>query len=132
MTEKTAGKCLCGAVTIAVAGKLGSVGYCHCTQCRRQTGLYYATTNALVADVAIHGEEHISRYRASPDAERAFCSVCGSALYWKGDGEATISLMAGLFDAPTGLTGGYHIYCADKGDFYEINDGLPQFAASQS
>ena len=132
MTEKLAGKCLCGAVTISVAGKLGSVSYCHCTQCRRQTGLYYATTSAPVAEVSIAGEEHISRYRASPDAERAFCAVCGSALYWKGHGEDTISLMAGLFDTPTGLTGGYHIYCADKGDFYEIKDGLPQFAASQS
>lgn len=132
MTEKLTGKCLCGAVTISVSGKLGPVGYCHCTQCRRQTGLYYATSNALVADVAISGEEHISRYRASPGAERAFCSVCGSALYWNGDGEETISLMAGLFDTPTGLAGGYHIYCADKGDFYEIKDGLPQFAASQS
>lgn len=132
MSNHITGKCLCGAVTINVAGPLGSVSYCHCTQCRRQTGLYYAATNAPIDDVQIHGEEYVSRYRASPEAERAFCSVCGSALYWKADGEASISLMAGLFDTPTGLVGGYHIYCADKGDFYEINDGLPQFAASQS
>ncbi len=132
MTEKLSGQCLCGAVTITVAGELGPVGYCHCTQCRRQTGLYYATTNAPVDRVSITGQENISRYRASSEADRAFCRICGSALYWKGDRENTISLMAGLFDSPTGLTGGYHIYCADKGDFYEINDGLPQFAASQS
>jgi hypothetical protein len=122
----------CGAVEITVAGELGRVGYCHCSQCRRQTGLYYATTSAPVDQVSITGEENISRYRASPQADRAFCRVCGSALYWKGDGENTISLMAGLFDNPTGLVGGYHIYCADKGDFYAIDDGLPQFAASQS
>lgn len=131
MTDAVSGRCLCGAVRITVKGPLGSVGYCHCTQCRRQTGLYYATTNAAVGDVSIDGEDNISRYRASPEAERAFCRVCGSALFWKGDGEASISLMAGLFDTPTGLSGGYHIYCADKGDFYEINDALPQFAASQ-
>jgi hypothetical protein len=41
-------------------------------------------------------------------------------------------LMAGLFPNPTGLEGGYHIFCADKGDFYEINDGLPQFAQGRS
>ncbi|MEC9462543.1 MAG: GFA family protein, partial [Pseudomonadota bacterium] len=28
--------------------------------------------------------------------------------------------------------GGSHIFCADKGDFYEINDGLPQYPASSS
>ncbi len=83
-------------------------------------------------EVEITGRDRIGAFRASPEAERAFCRDCGSPLYWKADGKQTISLMAGLFDAPTGLTGGYHIYCADKGDFYEINDGLPQFAASQS
>lgn len=31
---------------------------------------------------------------------------------------------------PTTLTRGYHIFCADKGDFYEIEDGLPQYAKS--
>ncbi|PYB75265.1 GFA family protein [Rhizobium wuzhouense] len=132
MARNIFGKCLCGAVEVTVTGELGSVGYCHCSQCRRQTGLYYATTNVAVDDVTIAGEENISRYRASPGAERAFCRTCGSALFWKGDGEKTVSLMAGLFEAPTGLAGGYHIYCADKGDFYEINDGLPKFAASRS
>lgn len=38
------------------------------------------------------------------------------------------SIQAGSFDQPSGLVGGYHIFCADKGDFYEINDGLPQYA----
>ena len=38
--------------------------------------------------------------------------------------------MAGAFDEPSGLTFGYHIYCADKGDFYEISDGLPQYAVN--
>lgn len=132
MAGQHLGKCLCGAVTITVTGELGAVGYCHCSQCRRQTGLYYATTNASIGDVTISGEDHIARYRASPGADRAFCRICGSALFWKGDGEQSISLMAGLFDVPTGLKGGYHIYCDDKADFYEINDGLPQYAASQS
>lgn len=130
MQDKT-GRCLCGAVTIAVRGKLGPVSYCHCSQCRRQTGLYYATTDALITDVEITGRDSIGTFRASADAERAFCRLCGSALYWKGDGEGRISLLAGLFPNPTEFEGGYHIFCADKGDFYEINDGLPQYAASR-
>ncbi|KPF53969.1 GFA family protein [Rhizobium sp. AAP116] len=130
MQDKT-GRCLCGAVTITVRGKLGPVSYCHCSQCRRQTGLYYATTDALITDVEITGRDSIWTFRASADAERAFCRQCGSALYWKGDGEGRISLLAGLFPNPTEFEGGYHIFCADKGDFYEINDGLPQYAASR-
>ena len=38
--------------------------------------------------------------------------------------------MAGAFHAPTGLKGEAHIFVADKGDYYSIDDGLPQFAAS--
>ncbi len=131
MEEKT-GRCLCGAVVITVRGELGPVSYCHCSQCRRQTGLYYATTDAAVADVNISGSDKIGSFRASPDAQRAFCRDCGSPLYWKADGRARLSLMAGLFPNPTGLKGGSHIFCADKGDFYEINDGLPQYRASSS
>ena len=101
MSEDKTGGCLCGAVTITVRGKLGPVSYCHCSQCRRQTGLYYATTDAALSEVEISGREKIGAYRASPDAERAFCRDCGSALYWRGDGEARISLMAGLFPNPT-------------------------------
>ncbi len=132
MKDARTGRCLCGAVTITVKDRLGPVSYCHCSQCRRQTGLYYATTDARVDDVMMTGEDSIGRFRASADAERAFCRQCGSALYWKADGQSHFSLMAGLFPNPTALEGGYHIYCADKGDFYEINDGLPQYAGSKN
>lgn len=124
------GRCLCEAVTIVVKGPLQPVSFCHCSQCRRQTGLYYATTSAPVSAVSIGGEEHISRYRASPEAERGFCRNCGSALFWKADGEESMALMAGLFDLPTGLEGAHHIFCDGKADFYELSDGLPQFPAS--
>ncbi|MGO7954762.1 GFA family protein, partial [Rhizobium ruizarguesonis] len=43
------------------------------------------------------------------------------------DGSAEISVMAGAFDTPRGLAFGHPLYCADKGDFYEISDGLPQY-----
>jgi len=32
----------------------------------------------------------------------------------------------GAFDAPTGTHLEKHIFVADKGDYYEIRDGLPQ------
>lgn len=126
MNRRPEGRCLCGAVTVSVEGDLASITYCHCTQCRRQTGLYYATTGAPLNQVTITGEEVIGRYRASEDAERGFCKVCGSALYWMREGDNSISLMAGLFDQPTGLRGGKHIFVADKGDFYELADDLPK------
>ena len=32
----------------------------------------------------------------------------------------------GAFDKPTGTQLGKHIFVGDKGDYYEIADGLPQ------
>ena len=71
-------------------------------------------------------------YRASAEARRGFCRTCGSALFWQADGTDYMSIMAGAFDQPSGLAIGYHIFCADKGDFYDINDGLPQYPAGRA
>ena len=120
------GRCLCGAVTFRTRGRLREVVACHCSQCRRQSGLYYAATSISNDRLSVEGWEYVSWYRASPSAERGFCKQCGSALFWRHDGEKDTSIMAGAFDQPSGLKIAYHIFCADKGDFYEITDGLPQ------
>ena len=121
------GHCLCGAVRFKTRGALRDVVACHCSQCRRQTGLYYAATNVANADLEVTGEDNVRWYRASEHGERGFCQTCGSALFWRFAGEGHTSVLAGAFDEPTGLKLSHHIFCADKGDFYEITDGLPQY-----
>ncbi len=120
--------CNCGGVTIEVDGPLREILYCHCSQCRKQTGHFYAATNAETDRIRITGEDNITWYAASPRALRGFCRICGSALFWRANGSSEISIMAGLFEQPSGLVGGEHIYVADKPDYYTINDGLPQKA----
>jgi hypothetical protein len=127
MSDTHHGSCLCGTISFSVSGPLREVVFCHCGQCRKQTGLFYASTNASDADLKISGAESISWYQSSPTARRGFCKHCGSALFWKYDGLDVTSIQAGAFDKPTGLVAGYHIFCADKGDFYDIDDGLPQY-----
>ena len=127
MSELHTGGCLCGAVKYRVDGPMREVVFCHCGQCRRQTGLYYASTNAADADVTVEGADSVTWYVSSDEGRRGFCRHCGSALFWKYQGSDHISIQAGTLDQPTRLTPGYHIFCADKGDFYEINDDLPQF-----
>jgi hypothetical protein len=106
------------------------VVYCHCGQCRRQTGLYYAATNANAGDVTVTGEAEITWYQSSEKGRRGFCRQCGSALFWTYAGSEEISVMAGSLDLPSQVKPGYHIFCEDKGDFYEITDGLPQYRKS--
>ena len=127
MSETHTGSCLCGSVSYTVDGPLRGVVACHCSQCRKQSGHYYAATTAPRDSVMIHGEERLRWYRASAMARRGFCGTCGSALFWQHDEEDRIASLAGSLDAPTGLAIEKHIYCADKGDYYDLTDGLPQY-----
>jgi hypothetical protein len=128
--EVHSGACLCGAVRFSASGALRGVVYCHCSQCRRQSGHHYAATNVADADIDIRGLDNVTWYAASEVARRGFCKICGSALFWKHNALDEISVMAGAFDQPSGLKGECHIFVSDKGDYYSIDDGLPQFERS--
>ena len=118
--------CLCGAVRIEARGEPASVGACHCGQCRKQSGHYWASFSVPRADLTVTGE--VRWYQASPIARRGFCPVCGSFLFWEGLEGDDIGIALGAVDGPTGLRLAHHIFVADKGDYYEITDGLPQEA----
>jgi hypothetical protein len=122
------GRCACGAVTYEVAGPLRPVSICHCDTCRRQAGHQLAATNAALAALTIQGEDNLAEWQATPDAVRRFCRNCGSPLFWQRVGGSTVAIMAGSLDRPTGLSVSHHIFVAEKGDYYEIADGLPQHA----
>ncbi|MEM1237536.1 MAG: GFA family protein [Pseudomonadota bacterium] len=117
------GSCECGAVRYHAEGPMRPVIACHCTQCRKTTGNYVTATGAAREAVAIIGE--VRWYQSSEMARRGFCPECGSQLFWDGPG-SHLSIMAGTLDDDTGLTLAGHIFCADKGSYYEIADGLPQ------
>ncbi|RUX42484.1 MAG: GFA family protein [Mesorhizobium sp.] len=130
MDDNHNGACLCGAVRFRTRGALRGVVYCHCSQCRRQNGHFVAATSAKDADIDIEGAEALTWYGASDVARRGFCRICGSLLFWKHNELDQISIMAGAFDRPSGLAGESHIFVGDKGDYYSIDDGLPQFEKS--
>ena len=120
------GSCLCGAVRFEVAGALKAPDACHCTQCRRQSGHYWASTDVPRDALTIDGEEKVSWYRSSEKVRRGFCRVCGSVLFWDPIGRDRIAIAMGAFDSPTGTELEKHIFTAAKGDYYDIADGLPQ------
>ena len=122
------GSCLCGNVRVQVEGDLGPSDACHCRQCRKQTGHYLASTDVPRERVSIAGETAITWYRSSETVRRGFCSTCGSTLFWDPVDRPRIAIALGLFDTPTGIVLDKHIFVADKGDYYTIDDGLPQRA----
>ena len=119
------GGCLCGAVTYTIDGPLRPVVNCHCRQCRKTSGHYVAATSAARDTIKISGE--VTWYQSSDTARRGFCAICGSNLFWDGSGE-NLSIFAGTIDGNTGIQTLGHIFVDDKGNYYEISDGLPQAA----
>ncbi|MBO6604307.1 MAG: GFA family protein [Roseicyclus sp.] len=117
------GSCLCGAVRYVVSSPLRPVTACHCGQCRKSSGHHVAATSAPREHVEIEGR--VTWYASSDIARRGFCGICGSNLFWDGPG-SHLSIFAGTLDGDPGIRLAGHIFCADKGAYYEITDGLPQ------
>ncbi len=102
------GHCLCGAVSITITGAHDTnVGACHCRMCQRWAGNVNTGFSAEACGVTISGT--VARYRSSTFAERAFCPVCGSHLWYRDQGEdgeppldEPYEFSPGLFDAARG------------------------------
>lgn len=122
----TRGRCLCGGVQFRVDGPLRDVVYCHCKMCRRSSGHIVAATACAASHLSINRSESLRWYESSAHAKRGFCNLCGSNLFWKPASGTHVSIMAGTLDDPTGLTAVSHIHAGMKGDYYRLDDGLPQ------
>lgn len=120
------GSCLCGEVTFEVRGVPAGGTLCHCSQCRKQSGHVWASAVIPENDLVLKNHGTLHWYRASDTARRGFCGVCGAFLFWQNDDENTLSFSLGSIDGPTGLRLQKHIFVADKGDYYDIADGVPQ------
>ena len=120
------GRCLCGGVRFEVHGPLRPVIYCHCTMCRRSSGHFDAATACAHEHLRLLSAQPLRWYQSSALARRGFCGTCGSQLFWEPVHGGHISIWAGTLDLPTGLKAAEHIFVGEKGDYYEITDGLPQ------
>ena len=123
-----AGGCACGAVRYRVDGPLRPVIACHCAECRRMSGHYTAATACRCEHLSVGPDAPLRWWGSSEGHRRGFCAECGSLLVWERAGASAVSIFAGTLDGPTGLHLVGHIFTAEKGDYYEIADGLPQAA----
>ena len=75
MQDHQTGGCLCGKVRFTTTGPLREVIFCHCSQCRRQSGLYFAATSVSADCLALEGAGNITWFAASGFAKRGFCGT---------------------------------------------------------
>ncbi|MAF28945.1 MAG: aldehyde-activating protein [Croceicoccus sp.] len=120
------GSCLCGAVRFTVKGDLPAPDICHCRACRKQSGHSFASADIAEADLSISGMESLGWYQSSAKVRRGFCTRCGSTLFWDPLERDWTAVAVGAFDGPTGARAHAHIFTAEKSDYYDIADDLPQ------
>lgn len=102
-SDSLSGRCLCGAVSIEIAGDhVAAVGACHCAMCRRWSGMVMSGFDAEPDAVTVTGE--VARYASSDFAERVFCPICGSHLWFRDTrDDAPYEFMPGIFAGADGF-----------------------------
>ena len=127
--ENLAGGCLCGGVRYEIVGPRRHVINCHCQNCRRTHGHIAAYTSVRQSDLKITSQQTLQWYHdQSPDTWRGFCNHCGASLFWDArDGGNKMAIAAGSLDDSSELKTIGHVYVSEAGQYYDINDGLPQF-----
>ena len=126
------GSCLCGRVRYRTVGSWGLMAYCHCTDCRKSHGAAFATWVRIPLQrfTYLQGEECLQTYQAEPRQRRSFCRVCGSKItMWVNDEPDAVYVDAGTLDTPLNAKAQLHCFVRSKVLWYEIRDGLPEYAA---
>lgn len=126
VTKNITGGCMCGGVRYTVKGPLRDIVACHCQQCRRSSGHFVAATACKQKYFQLDAHDSLRWFSAVPGFRRGFCNVCGSSLFFEEVGGERISIAAGSLDNQQGLRVAAHLFTAEAGDYYALNDGVPQ------
>ncbi|MEO0913001.1 MAG: GFA family protein [Pseudomonadota bacterium] len=130
MAEGRTGRCLCGAVSYVVHDDVKDVSVCHCTMCQRWSGGIHVGFEASAGGVTFAGEENITVYKSSEWAERAFCKICGSPVYYRitaeGPMHGAYAMEAGTLDSRDGLPLAKEIFVDQKPDGYAFAGDHPR------
>jgi len=127
LTEEFTGSCACGAVSFTAAGLPLMVSWCHCRDCRRQTGAPAVVWSGFALDTVSWQGTPASR-NSSPDVTRRHCAECGTPISYEDQrlpGE--IYMYAGLFDQADRLVPDRHAYTRSKLFWIHLEDGLEHF-----
>lgn len=119
------GGCICGAVRYQVTGALRPIIACHCEQCRRFSGHFVAATATRKRHFKLLQADGLKWYSYQSGLRQGFCQACGSSLFFEDEQGERISIAAGSLDHPQGLTMAAHIFTAEAGDYYQLDQNIP-------
>jgi hypothetical protein len=103
MTTRRAA-CSCGQIHLTIEGEPSRISMCHCLECQRRTG-------AVISNQARFRREQVTfageakEWRRTAESGNAltfhFCPICGSTVYWEGEGlPGYVAIAIGNFADP--------------------------------
>jgi hypothetical protein len=123
------GGCLCGAVRFVGLGQPSGVHVCHCEQCARWSG---GPALCVEFDGGIDITGDVTWFDSSDWAERGFCGVCGSSLFYRLKDGSYLNVGTGFLDDRAGLSPiDQHIFVDRKPHFYEFADTAPRLTGEE-
>lgn len=120
MGDRIEGHCHCGAVRVSVPAEASGVIACHCDDCQKLHGNFFALLAAPKADVTWTGEESIRWYDSSEKVRRSFCGNCGSRLAKDPKDKPQMLVSVGLFDRDLARRIVRHVMPEKKPDWYDL------------
>ena len=129
MSDAQHGECLCGRIKVTLSAPVDHVEACHCPMCLRWCGGPFLTIHAPEGST-VSGDT-LTVYRSSFIAERAFCSLCGSNVFYRFRDGPELMLSAGMFDT-SGFVLSREIFHDRKPAFYEFTGETDKLTGLQS
>lgn len=128
-----AGSCLCKGVQFEGRLKDNHVEACHCSMCRKWSAGPVIATPLDFNSVKFKSDSSLAWYKSSEWAERGFCSVCGTNLFYRlQDPEAKLLIcMIGALDDDSGLHMERHICVDGKPNYYDFADDTPRLTSEE-
>jgi len=126
------GKCLCGAVEIAIKGNISDIIHCHCSLCRKNSGTAFATNGFInSADFKIiSGEDNLTTFSFKPGRNRHFCTRCGSPVYSSNDQDTKrFRIRLGILDSDIIEKPISHNFVSSKANWEDLDVDLPRYDA---
>lgn len=120
--------CLCGGVKYEITGPMRRARYCHCAHCRKFSGTGYAAWGLVEAAHLSLGQMNarVTNYD-SGGGLRAFCSSCGSPLWFEPAGLPHLrGIPLGVIDDGDVPEPKMHVWTRSQAPWVSISDELPQ------
>lgn len=123
----TEGGCACGDVRYRVTGPANSVCNCHCHMCQKTAGASFVTWADFPSDHVEWLGESLRWHASSPEAERSFCSTCGSAVGFRFLGSDKVDVAVVLFDDSTAFPPTHDIFTESAQPWTVLDAKLPHY-----